>query len=189
MTRPDWRMLALTTLRDPATAGRILMSLELPRNTLWSGVVLVAALNAFFLGLSNILLPVNSPIPAVLEVPLVYFVLVNIALTLSAFALTQVGGMMGGIGRFEHLLLMTVWVQFLRVLVQAAALLLMLTIPTLSGLLVLVAAIWGLFVMAHLVNQAHGFSSLAKALGAMVGVFVALVLGISVCLSLLLNFV
>ena len=96
-----------------------------------------------------------------------------------------VGRMFGGQGSMEDIMVVIVWLQFMRVLVQAAALLLLLTIPVLSMLLILAAALVGIWILVHFVDQAHRYGSLGKAAGVLIAAFVGMVVGISILLSMI----
>lgn len=185
MNPSDWRTLALTSITDPATAARQLLAFSVPREALWTALVLMAVLNAAIFTLSNILLPTPSPFPGLLNSPIAYFGIAAGGLILSIYAIFWIGRILGGTGALEDVMILLVWMQALRVVVQAVALVLVLTVPLLSALLVFAATLVGLYMLLHFVNQAHRFESLGRAAGVLIGAFVAIVLGLSLVLSLI----
>ena len=182
---PSLKDLALLTVQDPAEAARQLMAIQLDRGTLWTAVFLVAVLNTLLAGLNNVLMPNTTPIPGLFDVPAVYFFFVSGGLVLTILTLFWVGRAFGGEGSMEDIMVVVVWLQFMRVLVQATALVLLLTIPMLSILLILVAASVGIWILVHFVDQAHRFESLGKAAGVLIAAFVGMVVGVSILLSMI----
>ncbi|MCE8008247.1 Yip1 family protein [Aestuariivita sp.] len=177
--------LAILSIKDPALAARELIALKLDRGTLWTGLFLMVVLNTLLHSLTNILVPGPSPLPGVFDVPAIYLMFVGGGLVLIVLMVFWTGRTFGGTGQMEDVMVVLVWLQFLRVIVQAAALLLLLTIPVLSMLLVLAAGFIGLWMLVHFVNEAHGFGSLGKSAGVLVAAFVGMVVGVSILLSLI----
>ena len=185
MNAVNWRDLALTSITDPATAARMLLALNLPREALWAGLMLVAVLNTLLFGISNVLMPGPSPLPSMLDSPSVYFAFVAGGLILVIYAIFWTGRALGGQGTLQGVMILIVWLQGLRVLVQVAAMVLLLVMPLMSGILAFAAAIIGVYIMLHFVNQAHQFDSLGRSAGTLIGAFLGLVVALSVVLSLL----
>ncbi|WP_050931715.1 Yip1 family protein [Aestuariivita boseongensis] len=182
---PSLKDLVVLTIQDPAEAARQLMALKLDRGTLWTAVFLMAVLNTLLAGLNNLLLPGTSPFPGLFDVPAAYFFMVAGGLVLTILAIFWGGRAFGGQGSMEDVMVVIAWLQFMRVLVQAVALVLLLTIPVLSMLLVLAAAFVGLWILVHFVDQAHRFGSLGKAAGVLIAAFVCMVVGLSILLSMI----
>lgn len=185
MTAAGWRQLAVVSVTDPAAAARALIALRPPREALWTALVLVAVLNTLIFVLSGMLVPGPSPLPAMLSSPVIYFAIVAGGLVLTVYAIFWTGRAFGGQGALEDILVLIVWMQSLRVLVQVAALVLVLTAPLLSALLVFAAALIGLYMLVHFIDQAHRFGSPGRAIGVLIASVLAIVLGLSVLLSLL----
>ena len=184
MTAASLKDLAILTLKDPAAAARILMGLQLERGTLWSALFLVVVLNTVLQTGSNLLLPGPSGFPAMFDVPAVYFFFVGGGLILIVLTIYWAGRAFGGQARMEDVIVLVVWLQFLRVIVQLAVLVLLLAIPVLAALLVFAAALVGLWILAHFVNEAHRFDSLGKSVAVLIAAFIGMVVGMSILLSL-----
>ncbi|MCR9125925.1 MAG: YIP1 family protein [Rhodobacteraceae bacterium] len=185
MNFASFQALVIQSVRDPAAAARFLLALDLPRQTLWMALTLVAVLNTLMFSLSNLVTPTTSPIPGIFDTPIVYLGFVLGGLVLVVLSLFWTGRALGGVGRLEDILVLVVWLQGLRVLVQALVILLMVTFPLLSALVVLAAGVIGLWILAHFVDQAHRFGSLARSAGVLIAGFLAMVLGLSLFLSLI----
>jgi hypothetical protein len=185
MTALDWRQLAITSVKDPASAAPTLMAMGFPTQALWSALVLVAVVNAMLFTLSDLLFPGPSPLPEFFSSPLVYFVVVAVGLSLTVVSLFWTGRFMGGKGELADVLVLIVWMQTLRVLVQGAAIVLMVVAPILSALLVFAAALIGVYMFVHFVDQAHRFGSVGRAAVVLIASFLAIVVGLSVLLTLI----
>ncbi len=185
MMLADWRPLTVATITDPAGAARALIGLRLPREALWTALLLVAVLNALMFALSNIVLPPPPELGLLFHSPLLYLAVVTGGLTLSVVSLHVIGRMLGGTGTLEDIMVLVVWLQLLRVAVQVVALVLALVTPALSALVVLAAAFYGIYIMVHFVNQAHGLGSLLRS----AGVLLASAFAILLVLSLFLSFI
>ncbi|MDU9003700.1 Yip1 family protein [Sedimentitalea todarodis] len=184
MTVTNLRDLAILTVKAPAQASRILLSMEIPREALWTGLALVAVLNGLLFALSNLLVPGPSPLPEMFLVPVLYTALVAGGLVLTVFALFWTGRFMGGTGTLDDIMLAILWLQGLRVALMVIVIVLILTVPVLSALLVFGASIYGLYILLHFVNEAHRLNSLAKSAGVLVASMAAIVLGLTLLISL-----
>lgn len=170
MIRADLRDLAVLTVTDPADAARRVLALSLPREVLWTGLVLAVILNTLLYGLSGMLLPARDDTPALLNLsPAIYLIVLGGGLFLTVHAIHKVGRLMGGQGSLDDVLSLFVWLQFLRVALQAATVVLALVAPVLSLLLVFAASLVVIYIMLHFVDQAHRLQSLARAAGVLIG--------------------
>lgn len=179
-----WGNLAVASVKTPAIAARTLMAMGFDTGTLWNALVLVAVANTFLFSLSNVILPGPSPLPEILSAPLVYFAVVAGGLALTAVSIRWVGRFMGGKGSLADILVLIVWMQVLRVLVQVVVLVLVFVIPLLSALLVFASALIGVYMLVHFINQAHRLDSPGKAAVVLVVSVLAIVVGLSVLLTL-----
>lgn len=185
MTSGDWRQLALTSVTDPAAAARSLMALALPRDVLWTGLALVAVLNTILFIASNMLVPVSMPVPGLPTSPVSYLALIVTGLVLTIYAVYWAGRGLGGQGSLNDVMIVLLWLQGLRVVVQFVALVLMLIVPGLAVLLVFAAALVGLYILLNFVNQAHRLDSLARSAGVLIAALLAMVLALSLAISIL----
>lgn len=180
----NWNMLILQTLARPAEAAKALIGLRLAPMALWTALLLVAVLNAFLFALSGVLLPPPPEFAAMLPSPFFFLLIVTITLVLSVVAVHRAGRIIGGAGTLEDILVLVVWLQALRLGVQVLALVLALAVPPLSALVVFAALFYGIFIMLHFINQAHGFGSLLRAAGVLIVSALVGLLAVSLLLSL-----
>lgn len=184
MTGTEMRQLVGLSVRDPASAARIVLAMNVPRGALWTGLFLVAVLNTILFSLSNMMMQGPTAMPVAFMSPTFYLAFVTGGLILSIYAIFWTGRWLGGTGTLDDIMAMMIWMQVLRVLVQVLALVLMLTVPILSALLVVAAAVLGLYIVLHFVNEAHRLGSLARAAGVLIAAVVAMVLALTVILAL-----
>ncbi len=185
MTGLDLRRLAGLSLRDPAQAARDLMALNLSRAVLWRVLTVSAILNTILFSLSNMLFPVPMPLPVVFATPYLYLIFTLAGLVLSIHAIHWVGRRLGGSGSLGDVMVVMVWMQLLRVLVQVAVLVAMLVAPMLSGVLAIAATLAGIWIILHFVDQAHRLNSLGRSAFVLVASTLAIALGLSLILTLL----
>ncbi|MDA0962158.1 MAG: YIP1 family protein [Proteobacteria bacterium] len=181
---PFLKDLVILSLRDPAEAARQVIAFNLPREVLWTALALMAVLNTLMYSVTSALVPGPSPMPAVFQTPLAYLLFMGGALVLVSIALYWAGRSFGGTGSLDDILSVIIWLQFLRVLVQVVSIVLLLTLPLLAALLTLAAAILGLWIFVHFVDQAHRFGSPLKSVGVIVASFIGMVMGLSILLAL-----
>lgn len=177
--------LAVMSVTNPAQAAQILLAQNLRRDVLWLGLALAIVLNTLLFSLSNMMIPGPEGMPLIIQSPMIYAGFVGGGVLATIISIHRVGAMLGGQGSFDDVMVLMVWMQFLRVAVQAVAFVLMLTIPILSFLLVLGASLIGLFIFLHFIDQAHGLGSLMKAAGVLVGSILAIAVVLFILLSLL----
>lgn len=180
-----WQMVGLT-LRDPASAARALMALQVPRAALRVGLLLVSVLNTAMFVLANWLVPPQPGQPVLFDIPApIYLLLVICGLVMMIHAVFWTGRILGGTGSLVDVMVLILWLQALRVAVQVIILALIFIAPLLSAVVVFATGLLGIFIMLHFVNQAHRLNSLWRSAGVLVASLLAIVVGLSVLLSLL----
>lgn len=178
------------TLREPrAAAGRIL-GLDLPREWLWMALVLMGVLNGIVYSLFLQVGPPPDPatmplIPTALRSPALFTIFLLGALALTVMALTWGGQALGGRAQVTQVLALITWLQVLRLAVQLALLLLMVTLPVAGLALVVAASIWGLVILVAFVDYAHGFENKFKAVVVIILSFLGMLIGLSAILGVL----
>tara|TARA_R110002020_G_scaffold47767_16_gene136373 strand:+ start:123 stop:713 length:591 start_codon:yes stop_codon:yes gene_type:complete len=185
ITSVEFRQLVWTSITNPADGAEEVMRLKPGREALWTGLLLMAALNTALLVLSNILIPGPWPLPGILANPLVYMGVVAGFLTVASWMVWWTGRLLGGQGSFEDILCALVWLQVLRVCVQVVATVLLMVSPLISGVFGVAAGVYGLYVGLHFINVAHRFYSLGRAALALVAAGLALVVAMSILLTML----
>jgi len=185
MTVGYWRQMVIMSITKPAEAARALMAMQIPSQALWTGLALVAVLNTALFTLSNLLMPGPSPLPAIFNSPILYLAIVMGGLTLTIYGLFFVGRLFGGKGSVADIMVLIVWMQALRVLAQAATLVLVMTVPFLAMIVVFAAALVGVYMLVHFVDQAHRFGSVGRAALVLIASVLAIVVGLSLIVTLI----
>ena len=180
-----WRDLAIMSLKDPASAARQLLDLQVPRNILWLVLFLVTTCNTILFTISDVLTPAPSPLSGLLSTPFMMLALVAGGLILTVYSIYLCGRLLGGTGTFDGVMVLIVWLQTLRLVVQATVLVLMLILPLLSALLVIASAFVWLYLLVHFVNQAHQLGSLGRSAGVLLASIIIPAIGIAILLALL----
>ncbi|MDK3018344.1 Yip1 family protein [Pseudodonghicola flavimaris] len=166
MNKTFWADMIGLSLTRPAEAARLLIGLGLPRPVLWTALVLSAVLSALVYSLSDLIMGVQMPGP--LGMPLIFAAFVGASLLLSVVSLYWAGRMLGGTASVEAIMTLVLWMQLLRILVQVATLVLTLLSPGLALIGVFAAMLFGLYIMVHFIDVAHGLASLPRAVGVLV---------------------
>lgn len=182
MTSAELRSLAALTVTDPANAARVILSREPGREVLWLALALSVALASLLHGLSNMAFGAMT-MPGIPQSVVGYGALMGGGLVLTIAAIHRIGRLLGGQGSFLDVMAVMVWIQLVLVVVQAATLLLALTVPLLSALLALAANLVALYVTLHFIDQAHRLNSLMRAAAVLILSVLAIAVGVLVLLS------
>ncbi|MEY8841554.1 Yip1 family protein [Cribrihabitans sp. XS_ASV171] len=185
MNFAHWRTLAVTTVTDPAAAARQIMSMDIPREALWVALALAVVLNTTIQAAMNLAFPpTEGMLPGMGPGLGAYAAIVGGGLILTIVAIHRVGRWMGGQGSFTDIMALMVWMQFLRVFVQAAGFVLLLVVPILSALLALAASLIGLYIFLNFIDQAHRLGSIWRAAGVLIVSVFAIVFALFILLSI-----
>lgn len=192
MTATGFKSLFMTTLTDPAEAGRQVIALGLPAQALWMALSLIAVLvSLIFSGLMQAAPVPEDEVGNVLRTspaygaPLIFALLQWGRAVLSVFVLYWVGRVFGGRGRLVDVLAVLTWLQAVSFALVAGLFLLGMVVPMLSTIILLVMVVWWIWAAVSLLDVAHGFGSKIKA----AGVLIAAILGITIGLWMFLSIV
>lgn len=181
MTPQAFLSLAVQTVTAPREVARLLLSLNLSRQVLGLCFGLVVVLNALVFSVADQLLG-ETPGGGLLGVPLVFFALQGLTLLATIMFMTWVGAMLGGDGRIDEVAVLLIWLQALRVLVQAILLVILPISAQLGALIILLTSAAGVWILINFIDEAHRFDNLFKAgLVLILGIF-----GMAIALSIVL---
>lgn len=175
--------LAIETIKSPRSAAQKILALNLSRDVLWSGLVLVAALNSIIYSFS-LFLGDTSMLPPLFRNPLPFFVLVTGVLILMVHGFYWSGRALGGHGELGDILALIVWLQALRAAAQAVMFVLLLVAPVLGQLFSLVVGILGLWITLNFITEALNLPSVMHAVGVLVLTAVCIVFGLVILAGL-----
>ncbi|WP_420325608.1 YIP1 family protein [Mameliella sp.] len=182
MTLDGFLKLALQSVTNPREVAALLLSIRPNREALFTGFALVVVLNALLYGLSILLDPTGAP--AFIGGPVSFLVMQGLALAATILALTWMGRLFGGRARVEEVALLMIWMQGLRVLVQAATLLVVPLSLALAGLVTMAATALGVWIAVNFLDEAHELRSLLRALAVLVLGMLAMAFAVSLILTL-----
>ncbi|WP_270730289.1 Yip1 family protein [Shimia sp. Alg240-R146] len=173
------------TIRDPAQAAQVLSDVRFDRATAWTILALAVTLNTLVYFLSIVLFPVpdEMTIPLLTQ-PYLVWIMLGSTTVIFVFAFYWVGHSLGGRAAFDTILIMVGWLQYMRLVVQLASLVLMILSPALAQIFVMAVGLYGVWILLNFLKEAHGFDSFGKAIGVIVLSAVGLTVGLSVFLSL-----
>lgn len=161
----DFKSLAIETITDPAAAADKILSRQFENDVIWTGFALNVVLSVFLYALQGFLLgmPSNALFPNLSPVMFGMF-LIGLQLAYSVGSLV-VGNRLGGQARFMPIFSLLVWLRFVNIAVQFIAIIMVFVMAPLAAILNLVAAVYGIYVLAHFTNVGFGLNSLGKSLG------------------------
>ena len=160
-----WMRAVWTSIMEPSDSARKVIAMNVPREALWTGLALVAALNVILV----VVLQLISPAPVAFQEqafamsPFGFFAIISIFLVLFVFGVYYAGQIMGGEGTLQASLAIIVWFQSISLTLEAIQVVLVLIMPAIGaifGLLSLGAMIW---CFLNFINVLHGFNNLGKA--------------------------
>ncbi|MCT4685619.1 MAG: YIP1 family protein [Roseicyclus sp.] len=159
--------MARDTVSNPREGAETVLALGLPKQALWLAFALVVVLSMLLGDLLYLLadLPRDGAMTGPLGAsPLVMGLLQGAFLFLMAHAVTLVGRMFGGTGRFDEALALIVWLQFIFLCVQILQLAAVLVIPPMAGLITMLAVGLFFWLLVNFIATLHGFTSLGMVL-------------------------
>lgn len=178
-----YRDLIIESVRQPTEAARRVFAANLSREILWTGLALAVVLSTLIYALSLVIFPPHPSTPLVLS-PTTMLIMLASGMTIFVFALFWGGRAMGGKeGRFGDVLASVTWLQFLHLAVQGAALVVMFVSPYLASLGVFAANLFGIWILAHFLNEAFRFGALSKAFFLLVATVMGLAIGLTLFLT------
>jgi len=190
MTQAQFKALIGQTLFRPREAARVLISMRLPGHWLWTALALMAVLNAIVYSVSLTVAGPGDPnapmmMPAAFHAPVLFALLLFLALVLTVLSLFWVGRKFGGRAAIEDILVLITWLQVLRLMLQVGVTILVLAMPALAMIVIMVASIWGIYILVGFVAEAHGFVSSLGALGVICLALLVMAIGLTIVFSIL----
>ena len=178
-------VLARRTLADPRGAARALLGDSALGGRGLELAVLVVALGVLVAALIGGSQPegADALLTGLLRNPLLFAVIQFMLLFLSALAIFAIGRMFGGSGDFEGALLISVWLQFMSVLVQLGLLPLSLLLPGAAALLTTFFYLYFVWLMVVFIAELHRFQSLFKVFGGVLASSFALAVMVGILLA------
>ncbi|MCK0151045.1 YIP1 family protein [Marivita sp. S6314] len=185
MTFDGFFRLAVNTVTAPRDVAALLLSLNLSRQALWLAFALVVVLNTLMFGLTTLTSPASDLIGPFLGGPAIFGVMLGVSVAALIVAVTLCGRPLGGVARFDDIAVLVIWLQALRVVLQAVVVLLGPVSLFLSGVVVSAGSVIGIWIFVNFIDVAHETGGLLKAGFVLLLAVVGMMLGLSVIFSLL----
>jgi Yip1-like protein len=165
--RQQLKALVRLTVQDPrAAAAGLLADRDAAAQAMPLAIVVVIL--GVFLSFGQSLVVEITPhsfAADMLQNPLLLAVIQFMGLMISTIAILVIGRMFGGRGSFAQTLLLSVWLQFFMLIVQAPITLVAIVAPPVASMLNTAAVFFFLYLTVSFVAELHGFRSRLKVLG------------------------
>jgi hypothetical protein len=152
------------TIKNPREGAEEVLALGIPREALWSLLLLVLVLS-IILGQITTLLVASAAgvtIGGPLANPMVTGMLQLALLLVTIFAIHFIGRGFGGTGNLGETILLVAWLQFVMVCIQVVQTAFMLFLPPVRSLLGIVGLVLFLWLLTNFIAVIHGFRSLGQ---------------------------
>lgn len=166
----SWMRAVWTSIMEPSDSARKVIAMDIPREALWTALMLIAVLNVILVAVLQML----SPAPVAFEQqafamsPFGFFAIISVFLVMLVFGVFQAGRMLGGKGTLLATLAIVVWFQSISLTLEAVQIVLVVISPAIGSIFGLVSLGALLWCFVNFINILHGFNSLGKALAAVV---------------------
>lgn len=152
------------TIKNPREGAEEVLALGVPREALWSLLLLVLVLSIILGQITTLLIASASgvTIGGPLANPMITGVLQLALLLVTIFAIHLIGRSFGGTGNLGETILLVAWLQFVMVCIQVVQTAFMLILPTVGSLLGIVGLVLFLWLLTNFVAVIHGFRSLGQ---------------------------
>lgn len=177
--------LALLTVRDPKAGAEIVLRWNLPRDVLWTAVVLVGVVTTILASLGHIIMPLPEPLRGLGERPFVYLVIAVGGFVSTVLAVYWTGRMMGGQGNLFDFMTLLLWLQTMRTAAQAIILICLVIAPALGGLVALFVGVATLWIFVNFISIGLRLDSIWRAVFVLIVGALAFLFGLSLLMSLI----
>lgn len=181
----SFQQLAVLTLRDPRTAGEIVLSWNLSKEALWTAIALVGVIVTILAGISNMVMPLPAPLETIGQSPFLYLAIAIGGFLATVHAVYWTGRMLGGRGELHEFMVLLLWLQTLRAVAQAVILTALIVAPMLGSFIALFVGVATLWVFVNFINVGLRFDSLWRSVFVLIVGAIAFMVGLSFLLSLL----
>lgn len=161
-----WDQLMATTrqmLREPREAARVMMAIDLSRETVMMAFLAVMAVS--IIATEPLLAVASSMLPGDAASPFMRAIGSTLGGLAVVWVIWKAGAFLGGAGQFDHILLGFVVLEAVFVIGIVGLLVLTAVMPPLAGLAGLGFVMFWIWMFSNVVAEMHGFPSAWKAFG------------------------
>lgn len=185
--------LARTTLTDPRSAARYMMSINLDRVVGWQALILTAIVSVLALQVDLMAQPVPDPTDALGAVlidiysrPAIIAMLQVSLSILLVFATYWIGHALGGKAKFSDTIAVIAWHQAIMASIQLLQLVALVLIPMIVPLLAVVWVVMFFWLLTQFITELHGFERAGMVFVMILVSIVGIIFGLSVAISVIL---
>ena len=186
MTFDRFKALFRMTLTNPRQAGAEVIAMQLPMQSLWIALMLMAVVLSLLVSALFQLAPLPPGEMGALirmspayQAPLLFAVLNWGQAVISVFVLHWIGRVLGGQGELADMLAVMIWLQVVSVVLAVVLFAVGLILPLVGSLMMLLAFFWGMWATVALVDAANRFDNMMKAAAVCIAAVVALSIGMA----------
>jgi hypothetical protein len=179
------------TLQNPRAGARVILSLRLTTGEALLALVLIAVISTLLtLAAASLMIarmPPEAEVQMLFANPLELALMQAIVLTFGAGMVHLIGRKFGGRGTLAGAVALIAWIEFILSLMQVVQIVALLVLPPLADVIGVMGLVVLLWLLSQLVTELHGFASVWKVFGGILGTFftiVAAFLLVSVLVSL-----
>ncbi len=164
----DVKKLTLETISDPRAAAEKVLAIKADRQTILTGLALVLVLSTLVDMLHRLILPIPPALSEILPGAVSLLLIKAIAQLALAAAVTGFGKWLEGQGRFQDVLIVSIWLGFVALVFQIFGVALFIVLPFIAALFHIVTVLYGTYLFVHFVNSVHGFNNMLKSFGVVI---------------------
>jgi hypothetical protein len=152
------------TITNPREGAEEVLALGVPRQALWTILLLVLVLSIILGQITTLLVAAATGTEGTgpLANPIVTGVLQLALLLVAIFAIHRIGRAFGGTGSLDEAILLIAWLQFVMVCIQVVQTGLMLVLPPLASIVGILGLVLFMWLLTNFVAVIHGFRSLGQ---------------------------
>lgn len=152
------------TITNPREGAEEVLALGVPRQALWTILLLVLVLSIILGQITTLLVATAAgvTVQGPLANPMITGVLQFALLVVTIYAIHFIGRSMGGKGSIDEAILLVAWLQFVMVCIQVVQTALMLILPPLASIVGIVGLVLFMWLLTNFIAVIHGFRSLGQ---------------------------
>jgi hypothetical protein len=152
------------TITNPREGAEEVLALGVPRQALWTILLLVLVLSIILGQITTLLVATAAgvTVQGPLANPMITGILQLVLLVVAIYAIHFIGRSMGGKGSIDEAILLVAWLQFVMVCIQVVQTGLMLILPPLASIVGIVGLVLFMWLLTNFIAVIHGFRSLGQ---------------------------
>ncbi len=157
----DLLSLARFTVQSPREGARKVIGAQVPVSARWAAFALMAVLSSVLAHVSFGVMPaeMKAQMGAAMASPFRTALLQAALMLVAANAIVWIGRWRGGVGRFDDVLILMVWLQFILLILQVVQVVVQMVLPQLADVVGFASIAIFLWLLSNFVAEVHKFKS------------------------------